>query len=165
MKKYQYAILIVLVFVLGLTSRDWVRPIKTHAAIQMPAAWSTSGPNMVGESDPYAGVTSLHIDIINNTLTVNFAYGTATTAAGKTTAFSPGALAPTLSVTFYPTASNAHPAGSWCSSIGQSGTLTAGQITTIQNIINSATTVIRNPAESFVFSAGVFGIGGTNYPW
>ena len=39
MKKYQYAILIVLVFVLGLTSRDWVRPIKTHAAIQMPVAF------------------------------------------------------------------------------------------------------------------------------
>jgi hypothetical protein len=157
MKKY-FAIAIVFAFILGITS-------KTHAAIQMPVAWSTNGPNMTGETDSYAGVTSLQIDIINNTLTVNFAYGAATTAAGKTTAFTPSTVAPTLNVTFYPTASNAHPAGTWCSSIGQQGTLTAGQITAIQNIINSATAVIRDPAESFVFSAGVFGIGGTNYPW
>lgn len=159
MKKYQYAILIVLVFVLGITSRDWVKPIKTHAAIQLPVAWAVSGPGITSESDAYAGVTGIGIDIAHNTLSVNFGYGTATTAAGKTTSFMVGTGAPGANVTFNPTA------GTWNSSLGPSGTLTAGQITTIQTIINSATTTIRNPAESFAFSAGVFGSGGTNYPW
>jgi YD repeat-containing protein len=127
-------------------------------SITLTTPFSISGPNITSETDAAAAATRYSIDALGQTITVTYPLGTATIASGKTTAFVPGLLAPSPTTIQFSLVSN-----TWSASNGQQGTLTAGQITAITNIMNGINNAIRNASESFAQSVGV--LPGTVASW
>ena len=162
MKKIYTVLAFIAVFALGFAIHPWVAVTPAHASVQMATPYSMSIPGPTGTttlSDPSITVEKVLIDNTTQTVTLYYYYGTATTSAGKTTAFVPDTLTLPISVQF------SLISNTWSSSNGQSATMTAGEITVVQAVIAGVNTATRDPGESFAISHSLFGSGATNYPW
>jgi hypothetical protein len=126
-------------------------------SIALATPFSISGPSTTSETDAFAAATRYDIDTVGQTITIWLPCGSAVTSGGKTTSFAPGPQAPTLTVEFSLGSST------WSASNGQSGTLTADQIATVQAMLAGVNAAVRNQAEASVQSMGI--LAGTNVPW
>jgi hypothetical protein len=131
-------------------------------SVALATPYQVGGGGFPLESDPSAAVVSVTISMSgsNPVVTVNFAFGVATVAAGKTTGFAAGATAPSLSIAF--TLGNIN---NWQSSNGLSGALSAGEISAVTSVLNGILAATRNPAEAFAIGHNIFGPGGAAVVW
>jgi hypothetical protein len=160
MRKIYVPILIFAALLFGYTAHDWTTPTTAHASVLTATPWAISGPGLTSESDAYVSMTGMNIAPGGTVLTATFQYGAATIISGKTTAFTPGAQAPYILVTYNLGTSQ------WSSSSGLSGTMSAAEITAVQSIIStSMSATIKDEAEADARANGVLGSGTTNYPW
>ena len=158
-RKIPTVLAFVAVFALGFALRPWVAVPPAHASVQTATPYVQSIPGGISISDPSLAVEKVLIDNTSQAVTLFYYYGTATTSAGKTTAFTPDLFTPPISVQF------SLISNTWASSNGQSLTMTAGEITAVQAVIAGVNTATRDPGESFAISHSLFGSGATNYPW
>jgi hypothetical protein len=119
-------------------------------------AWNAG--NYAVTSDPYIGTISIVLNPIASTILVTMQWGQGAYSGSNATSFTPDPNTPPITIQFS-TISN-----TWSVSTGGAGgTLTAGQITSVNNILNGSVGAAAATVEQFAITNNIFGSGATYY--
>jgi hypothetical protein len=135
-----------------------------HACVHLGTAVSQTWPGASSATDAYAEVLSYNVDLLHQTSTIIFTYGSATVSGGYCTAFTHDPQAQTVAMILYWNPSNPY---TWTSSNGGSGVLNGTDLTNLNTGMTGGLTALINAFDTLATTKSVFNSGSSTagYLW